>query len=157
MKELRVGRSAVSLVDDDVYEWASRHNWHPSGTQGRYVSCHMRVDGRTKTVYLHRLILDAPRGLEVDHINGDPLDNRRENLRLATRAQNEQNKLPRNLSKFGRGVYFDPKQPGSRKYAARAWLNGKEVRVGRFATAEEANAAVSEFRRLHYTHEWGRS
>lgn len=56
-----------------------------------YALCTHQRDGKERSVRLHRFIMEAPRGIEVDHINHDTLDNRRENLRLVTKSQNQQN------------------------------------------------------------------
>jgi hypothetical protein len=90
-------------------------------------------------VYLHRLLLEPPKGLEVDHINGNPLDNRRENLRLATRAQNNYNQVSgrKNTSGF-KGVCWDKKR-GMWKAQIRA--NGINYNIGHYHTPEEAHEA----------------
>ena len=85
----------------------------------------------------------APRGLLVDHRNGDGLDNRRDNLRLATHSENMMNrpkiKSP-TTSRFV-GVYFDKAR---RLWVARIHLNGKCIWLGRFATEIEAAKAYDE-------------
>ena len=65
-----------------------------------YIQVHTRdpLKKKVKYIYLHRFLLDAPDGVEVDHINGDPSDNTRRNLRLCTRQQNAQNKILRSLA-----------------------------------------------------------
>jgi hypothetical protein len=91
-----------------------------------------------KITLLHRLILQAPDEMEVDHINGDTADNRRENLRLVTRAQNCKNIRQRHVetraSKF-KGVTFCKQ---TQKWRA-SISDGKKYRqLGRFATDVEA-------------------
>lgn len=99
---------------------------------------------------LHRLILDAPEGMVVDHINGDTLDNRRSNLRVCTQAQNLLNRKMHCNNRSGyKGVYHDP---GCRLRPWRAEIrsNRKRVRLGLFETPEEAHAAyVKAAHRLH--------
>lgn len=98
---------------------------------------------------LARLILDAPRGLVVDHINHDILDNRRENLRLATSSQNSQNKLKtRDNTKYSqfKGVCF---YAYDGKKLARPWrayikINGKRQWLGYFQTEADAALAYNE-------------
>jgi len=85
---------------------------------------------------MHRVILDAPPAVEVDHINRNGLDNRRANLRLATRAENTRNaKLSRRNTSGFRGVSFDH---FSGRWLAIVKSDGKTYRLGAFATPEEA-------------------
>jgi hypothetical protein len=90
---------------------------------------------------MHRLIFDAKKGQAVDHINGDRSDNRRQNLRIASHAQNMQNRTVAKTNKTGfKGVYFD----GARaKYRAEISAFGRRMRLGRFATAEQAREAYN--------------
>ena len=87
---------------------------------------------------MHRVILNAPPGVEVDHINGNGLDNRRSNLRLATRAQGQANRGRFKSNKSGyKGVHFD-KQLGKWKLAFSA----------HFDTAEEAAQMYDRIARI---------
>ena len=105
-----------------------------------------------KGVYAHRAIMTMDSGRwpdhEVDHINGDPSDNRMANLRLATRSQNALNTClsKRNASGW-RGVWFD----GARqKWAAMIGHDGKRTSLGRFGSKDAAIAAYAEAsERLH--------
>lgn len=83
-------------------------------------------------IRMHRLILSAPADLVVDHINGDRLDNRRENLRLVTSGQNSRN---RTIYKGIRGL------PGYRKHHASITRFGEKIDLGRYDTEAEARAA----------------
>lgn len=125
-------------VDDDVYAWAAARRWS------------LRSDGYVEGGsgnFLHRLILQtaAPR---IDHINHDPLDNRRENLRPATVAQNAHNAVRHRDNKSGyKGVYFD-KQTG--RWRSQIMVEGRRISLGRFSTAEAASAAYDKAcRELH--------
>lgn len=93
---------------------------------------------RNGLVPLHRFLLDAPKGIDVDHIDGDGLNNRRRNLRLATRSQNNANSAVRVSSKSGyKGV--ESSRIGT--WHARIAFRGQRLRLGTFATAEEAARA----------------
>jgi hypothetical protein len=149
-KAIPLGRGFVTVVDDDVYDWASTVRWFVS-SRG-YAMRQMTVGGERMHLLLHRLIVNAPPELEVDHINGDPLDNQRINLRLVTHQQNMENKRPNVRSRTGvRGV-----SPYSRNKAkpwrAEVRRNGRMVWRGFFPTLEEADAAVKEARRRLMTH-----
>src|SRR5688572_18483872 len=93
-RELSLSNSdQAALVDDDVHEWASRYTWSLSiGKFGGYVRRNtMGANRCQQSHYLHREIMGAPDGAQVDHKNRNPLDNRRSNLRLVDRSQNQQN------------------------------------------------------------------
>ncbi len=88
---------------------------------------------------MHRLVLDAPAGLQVDHKNHDGLDNRRANLRLATSAQNGSNRrLGANSASGYKGVIWHERL---QRWWARIAVNGNRHDLGYFATAEAAAAA----------------
>ena len=92
--------------------------------------------------YYARIYMDAPEHLQVDHINGNPLDNRKVNLRLVTRIQNMANQLPSStkLSGLPKGVY---KGKGG-KFGVRLTCKGQSYSLGAHSTPEEAEAAYKK-------------
>lgn len=88
---------------------------------------------------MHRTIMPAPTGLQIDHIDGDGLNNRRSNLRLATNAQNQHNRRFHAGNKSGfKGVFWDPSRS---QWMAQITLNGEKVYLGRFRDISDAVAA----------------
>ena len=98
------------------------------------------------TVQLHRIIMDTPKGLTVDHINNDTLDNRKVNLRNITHAQNCQNRRGCQInSKSGiRGVHRHTK---NNRWIASIHSNKERIYLGSFKTKEEAEKVVIEARK----------
>lgn len=94
-----------------------------------------------KRIYLHRLILSAPDDMEVDHINGNPLDNRKENLRLATRAQNNQNRKMHKRNAVGFKGVVAARKPG--RFIGYIHTKEKKVHLGTFGSAEDAARAYN--------------
>jgi hypothetical protein len=97
--ESRVHGTFRVKLDDEDYEWAKDHNWHVQKEykckkDKFYVKRKRKIsDGPgSSMIFLHQQIAKTPKGMVTDHINGDPLDNRRENLRVLTQAENMQNK-----------------------------------------------------------------
>lgn len=91
----------------------------------------------SRCVRLHRFLLNAAPGVLVDHVNGNTLDNRRCNLRVATKAQNAANSNPKTGNRF-KGVTW---QANSRKYFASIGFSGRTIYIGRFDLAEDAARA----------------
>jgi hypothetical protein len=143
----------VSEVDADLRALS----WHLSGgkgPKGKYLA--RAVDGRT--TYLHRVVAErmglvesATGGTDrgrwthsVDHINGDKLDNRRENPRLLTRQQqmlNTNDGLRSTNTSGVRGVSFIKSQASRRPWMAYVQVSGKSLSLGLYATKDEAAAA----------------
>jgi hypothetical protein len=130
----------------DAADAARVNQWRWFLTANRYAARKAWVDGRYKMVYLHRELLGLIHGdeLETDHANRDTLDNRRANLRLATRSQNCQNVGSRgDATSTHRGVSWD-KSRG--KWLAQLEVNGRKVPLGRFIDEGEAAAAARDAR-----------
>lgn len=86
-----VGKHSFVLVDDDMLVELSKYPWKatPNGSGTHiYATRTTKHDGKTVSIRMHRVVVGYYGGLDVDHINRDPLDNRRANLRIVTRSQN---------------------------------------------------------------------
>lgn len=138
MIELPLSRGRVALIDEDDFTNFGGYKWSLTGD--RYVTRRALVDGRPRTIYLHRAILDAPKGIFVDHVNGDGLDNRRANLRLCQMSQNIGNshKWRRPTSSRYKGVCWS-KQAG--RWQANITINRRMLHLGHFRN--EIDAAVA--------------
>jgi len=143
MIELELKKGAVVLLSDEDahlknYTW--RVNNHG------YVQRHRKVNGEWSSFALiHREVMGLTYGdgLSVDHINHDKLDNRRENLRVVTRAQNNQNREKGYGSSKWRGVSWNK---GEGRWVAKAMIAGDLNFLGYFDDEDEAGRAVAKFR-----------
>jgi hypothetical protein len=141
---------AWTLVDADGYDELSAFRWYltAAGYAVRNPPQGSVPGPKRQVELLHRRILGLGRGdkAEADHINGFRLDNRRANLRVATHAQNAQNRSgPTVRSATGvRGVSFDRRR---NRYAVQAYTGGRQFHGGRFKTLAEAEAAAIALRR----------
>lgn len=144
LRPARLGlKTKLSILDADIACMPWRAN-KSRRSRGAYVLRFWRIGGGKKaSEYLHRVVarrmgLDI-QGCVVDHINGDTLDNRRENLRVVSRADSVRNTAgPYSTTKHGTpGVYFTPEGT----WQASIGVNGKRKYLGRFKTHEEAVAA----------------
>lgn len=137
-----------AMVDHEDYEWAKEYRWHIN-TSG-YFYRDRTVDGKRRPIRLHREIMGLENGdpIEIDHRNRDRLDNRRCNLRYATRKQNGQNLSLHSTNTSGyRGVYYDKR--GRKKWYARVMVDGRFHHLGYFMTELEAGQATAAFRAKH--------
>lgn len=139
MAKLRLRTGEEILVDEEDAAIADSREWSALRCSGGL--CYAQSFRSGKTVLLHRLIVNAPDGMDVDHVNGDGLDNRRQNLRLCTHAQNMRNKKRARSNTSGfKGVVRDGR-PLKKPWQASVKVNGKRHYLGRYATPEEAHAA----------------
>lgn len=97
-----------------------------------------------KRIVLAKLLLKPDNGFEVDHINHNGLDNRRQNLRIATSSQNKANRRRVNKRALPKGVYFEPKRNPTKPYLAICIKDGKRYQNGRHETIESAVLAYNE-------------
>lgn len=113
MKRIKLNHNKYALIDDDQFSKISEYKWsymtvYKGITNIGYVytsTCHKNKKSK---IYLHRLIMNAPKNTQVDHINHDTLDNRKINLRICTNAQNQFNQKVHTFKKSSKykGVFF---------------------------------------------------
>lgn len=142
-------------VDADDVELIRPHRWYAYVMDGRanrvikktyvYTLIYLGIQNgksKTKTVYLHRLLMNANPGVTVDHINGDPLDNRRQNLRFATRSEQNMNKgVPSNNTSGFKGVSLCKRD---QRWQAYIHINGRKKALGYHGTPEAAAKAYDK-------------
>jgi hypothetical protein len=140
-KLIPLTRGLFTLVDADDYEWLREFKWMASvSSRGRAYA----VRGHRHPIRMHNVILQTK---WVDHINGDGLDNRRANLRLATPSQNAVNRRRQGVvSSTG----FHGIKPNGTHWAAFVSINRKRHYLGTFATPEEAARAYDAAARQTY-------
>lgn len=96
MKRIYLNLGKFTLVDDDKFEWLNQWKWYAqvsSYNDNYFYSYRIEYkNGKRITIYMHREIMSVPKGLFIDHINHDTLDNRQENLRICTQSENMKNR-----------------------------------------------------------------
>jgi hypothetical protein len=132
-------------IDSEDYERVSKYKWYVrlEKTTGRfYVLSHNYTNGDT-TIYLHRLLLNCPKGKIVDHIDHDTLNNKKSNLRICTRTENIRNSIKRKDYKYSeyKGVKWHEKD---KRFHSRITFNGKRFYLGGFITEIEAAIAYNK-------------
>ena len=145
---------AHALVSDEDFEWVMRWKWRMIGGQYAGRTVYDRERKRADTIYLHRALMGLRAGdaEQVDHVNRDKLDNRRENLRLVTPGEQAQNKGVRSDSRSGlRGACWVGKR-SLRPWQGRVQVRGVVYRSECMATAEEAAEWAAAMRAKLMTH-----
>ncbi|HUX18998.1 MAG TPA: AP2 domain-containing protein [Acidithiobacillus sp.] len=143
MIEISLTQGQVALIDDEDFELVSKYTWYAHWnpkTKSFYARTNTRkVDGKWPILQMHRLIMNAQPGEEVDHIHHSTLDNRKSELRLCTGSQNQHNRgLQTNNTSGYKGLcWFKQRQ----KWQANIMLNGKKKHLGYFTTPELAHEA----------------
>jgi hypothetical protein len=130
-----------ALVDLVDLPHVSAFNWHAlvTATGHAYAMRSSVVSGKRTMVLMHRMLMNPPDGMVIDHINGNGLDNRRANIRICTQNDNMKNQVVHRTNKIGlKGVYL-PKD--KKRYRATIQVAGQTVHLGFYDTAEEAAAA----------------
>ena len=139
------------LIDAEDFARLSRICWTANvlrTSSGReHVHAYGWVKERKRSVLMHRLIMDAPRGVEVDHINGDSLDNRKSNLRFANRSQNSANRKVVKAASGYKGVF---RATNGKPFIVKVWVGGIDHYIGRFACPVEAARAYDAAAVRHF-------
>ena len=142
----KLGEGKYILLDDEDADILGKMKWHLNG--GRYPVRGYYEGKKKKKFYLHRVILNAKKDEQVDHINGNKLDCRKENLRICTSLGNNHNRKRsiKNTSGY-KGVTYHKRDQA---YQATIKLNYKEIFLGYFKTAKEAAIAYNDAAKKYY-------
>lgn len=158
MREIPLNHGRVALVDDSDYDYLIQWNW--TGGMGKNGKFYARRgvmfpgNKNPKTIWMSRVIMgvEDPR-IFVDHISGDTLDNRKENLRIVNNQQNSFNKGPNKNNTSGyKGVGW---AKDKRKWKATICKDSKDIHLGFYPTIEEAANAYNNAAKEHFgEHAW---
>ncbi len=144
MRQIKLTQGKVAIVDDADYEVLSKHKWYAQ-LIGKvwYAQRNIKKTNGQRTIQkMHRLVMNPPAKIGIDHINGNGLDNCRCNLRICSQSENCQNQkaIRGGTSKF-KGVHFHKQ---SNKWMARIHVNYKSIYLGVFDAETKAAIAYNE-------------
>lgn len=140
MRFIKLTKGKYAMVDDEDYEYLNQWKWQLSSpgyaTRDQQVSWENKKQIKRK-ILLHRVIMDCPESKEVDHIDGNRINNQKINLRVCTHQQNawNQTKLFKHNTSGITGVYFNKLR---QRWYAQIKVNGKTISLGSSKIKEEA-------------------
>ena len=150
MKLIPLTKGFFAKVDDEDFERLSKFKWQVNNpSKSKHITYAKRTDrtNGSKSVSMHREIMRPPEDMDVDHIDGNGLNNQKCNLRLASPFQTCQNRKNRNHATPYKGVSFNR---GDRKFQVSITVNGKRKHLGLFCDAKEAAVVYDREALLHF-------
>jgi hypothetical protein len=150
-KEIILTQGKVAIVDNEDYDYLNQFKWYASNKNGKfYVARTIRVSKNKKNyILMHRFIMKPDKGMVIDHLDGNPLNNKKNNLRICTHAENMRNSKININNKSGyKGVSY---QENRNNYRASIKFNNKTINIGDFIDPIDAarayNAAALKYHR----------
>lgn len=146
MKKIMLTQHKIAKVDDQDFGVLSQHRWYARKDMNTYYAQRKekQPDGKWKIIHMHREILNVPKGLYTDHIDGNGLNNQRYNLRIVTHQQNMMNMRKRKDNTSGTtGIYWHKRE---KKWEARFNLMGKTYFAGEHRLKEDAIGALDKLK-----------
>lgn len=136
-KKIKLSQGKFTFVDDEDFDFLSQWNWYCSETKKGSVYAVRKeyIYPKQKTIYMHRLIANCPKGMDIDHIDGNRLNNQKSNLRICSHNENMYNRKLYSNNKSG---YKGVAQRSSGHYEARIRVNNRVICLGTYLTAELA-------------------
>lgn len=146
MKEIQLTKGMFAFIDDEDFELVSQYKWHYCNG---YANTRIYENGKSsKYIGMHRLIMQAKPGEQIDHINGIKRDNHRSNLRKCTPKDNPKNcKTPVTNTTGFKGVCYRKR---AKLFSAQISVQNKSIHIGYFRTAESAAIAYDLAAIKHY-------
>jgi len=149
MKTIELTQGKVTTVDDDMYSYLMQWKWYArKGTNTFYAERNSGGIFSRRCFSIHRVVMDAPDNMLVDHIDGNGLNNCRSNLRVCTHSENMKNSQKHSNNTSGyKGVAWDEE---NKKWRAHIMVNRKHIQLGRFSTPEEAARVYDVAAKLYH-------
>jgi hypothetical protein len=143
MKKISLTQDKYAIVDDSDYVFLNKNKWCLNSRPGRKLSYAKRAitleNGKQKFISMHSLLIDTPKGMVVDHIDGDGLNNQRKNLRICSHTQNTRNASLSKRNKSGsKGIFWNKT---NNKWKVSIGVDKKLLHIGYFINKEEAQKA----------------
>jgi len=151
-RRIPLSQGKYAIVDTDDYVWLSKYRWYAARGGNTYYATRgqwSKTQKRRLTITMHRIIIEVPEGMFVDHINHNGLDNRKANLRLATPVDNARYaRYPKiNTSSKYRGVWYNKQ---NRKWRATIVVNRKRKQIGYFKHEIDAARAYDQAAKKYF-------
>ena len=143
-KKIFLTNGGITIVDDEDYQNLSIFKWHCRGS-GKYRYAYRMENGTT--LAMHRAIINVPDGMQTDHIDGNGLNNLRNNLRTATCAQNQFNATGWPGKSFFKGISWNKEH---KKWAANIRITTQRLFLGYFQSEADAAKAYNEAALKHH-------
>jgi len=151
MKQIKLSQNLYTLVDDEHFEELNKFKWYARKDRKTFYATRNSNPRKLRLpqIQLHRtLFKDIPNGMEIDHIDGNGLNNQLSNLRIVTKTQNLLNKSVYKSNKSGyRGVYYNKRD---KKWCATGKINKIQKNLGSFKDIESAIKARKIFEEQYY-------
>lgn len=150
MREIKLTQGKVALVDDSDFDFLNQYKWYArKDGKNFYANRHKRIEGKLTTITMHGALVEYQPGTEIDHKDGNGLNNQRSNLRLCTRIENQRNSRPmcnKTHSRF-KGVSWNRRH---NRWRARVTSDNITISLGCFETEIEAAIAYDQAaKKLH--------
>jgi hypothetical protein len=147
MKEIKLTRGLVALVDDEDFDYLNQFRWHCDKHYSTYyVSRTIKLkNGKQKTILMHRVIMNTPEGMEVDHKDHNGLNCQKYNIRNCTHSQNKMN-----VKAYGIIKYLGVDLIKKGKYRSKIKVNGITKHIGIFDNPELAAMAYDKKAKYYF-------
>lgn len=144
MKEIQLTQGKVALVDDEDFEYLNQFKWCAQQEGHTFYAARQspRINKKSKTIRMHRAIMNPPNNMHIDHKDHNGLNNCRSNLRICYQRENQINVNRRSDNTSGyKGVCW---HNGAQKWASRIKVNGKDIHLGVFTDIKDAALAYNK-------------